>query len=284
MLGSVRAYKKMKEDFEDELYDEDPFDEEGHEGESSDEMSFLEHLEAFRWTIIYCLSAFAGGAILVGIFIGPISRGFQYPLSRAYGSAEVAGQNLITYSPMGVFSVLIQVIFLGGFLMALPFVIYILARFIGPALNPRELKVVKPCCFATCLLFVLGVLFSFFLVLPMTLTFSVKFNQFFGFELFWAASDYYSLVVWFSLAMGFFFQFPMVIILLVYLEVVSTDMLRRFRRHVFLCLAIFSALVTPGGDPITLMIMTAPMYGFYELAILIGRKLEEKRMNRAFEA
>ncbi|TVP83037.1 MAG: preprotein translocase subunit TatC, partial [Puniceicoccaceae bacterium] len=247
----------MEENSDQEMFPEDGQD------EPALTMSFLDHLEAFRWTIIYCLSAFAGGAILVGVFIGPISRGFQYPLNRAYGSAELASQNLITYSPMGVFSVLIQVVFLGGLLMSLPFIIYMMARFVGPALNERELRVVRPCCVATCLLFVLGVLFSFFLVLPMTLTFSVKINEFFGFDLLWAASDYYSLVVWFSLAMGFFFQFPMVIILLVYLEIVSTTMLRRFRRHVFLGLAIFSALVTPGGDPITLMMMTAPMYGFY---------------------
>ncbi|MDV7397328.1 twin-arginine translocase subunit TatC, partial [Arthrospira platensis SPKY1] len=100
----------------------------------------------------------------------------------------------------------------------------------------------------------------------MTLAVSVRFNRFFGFDLLFAASEYYSLVVWFSLAMGFFFQFPLIILMLVYMEVVTTRMLQSFRRHVFLGLAVFAALITPGGDPISLMIMAAPMYGFYEIS------------------
>jgi sec-independent protein translocase protein TatC len=251
------------------------------EPETEDEgtnMSFLEHLEAFRWTLIYSLIAFVVGAGVVAIFLGDISRFMQWPLGQAYGSLELARQNLITYRPMGVFTVLLQVVFLGGFILSLPFILYMLARFVAPALTPRELRVVKPSCLASVILFLLGVLFSFFVVLPMTLAVSVRFNRFFGFDLLFAASEYYSLVVWFSLAMGFFFQFPLIILMLVYMEVVTTRMLQSFRRHVFLGLAVFAALITPGGDPISLMIMAAPMYGFYEISILIGRRIERRKM------
>jgi sec-independent protein translocase protein TatC len=263
--------------------DHDRFEEEDLALEAAAEvdaesMTFLEHLEAFRWTLIYSLVAFVVGAGVVAIFLGDISRFMQMPLGQAYGSLELARQNLITYRPMGVFSVLLQVVFLGGFILSLPFILYLLARFVAPALTPRELRVVKPCCVASVVLFLLGVVFSFFVVLPMTLAVSVRFNRFFGFDLLFAASEYYSLVVWFSLAMGFFFQFPLIILLLVYMEVVTTAMLKAFRRHVFLGLAIFAALITPGGDPISLLIMAAPMYGFYEISIIIGRRIERKKM------
>jgi sec-independent protein translocase protein TatC len=287
-LDGAEDYANWEEDPYD--YEEDPswqkepvkndtFAEESDEDGSN--MTLLEHLEAFRWTLIYSLIGFVIGAGVVGIFLGDISRFIQYPLSWAYGSAELARQNLITYRPMGVFTVLLQVVFLGGFILSMPFMLYVLARFIAPALNERELRVVKPCCVASIVLFLLGVLFSFFIVLPMTLAVSIRFNRFFGFDLLFAASEYYSLVVWFSLAMGMFFQFPLIILLLVFMEVVTTQMLKAFRRHVFLGLVIFAALITPGGDPISLLIMTAPMYGFYELSMLIGRRIERNKMQAA---
>jgi sec-independent protein translocase protein TatC len=269
--------------YEDWQGDDGCFEEEMERdtGDAEDDgagMTFLEHLEAFRWTLIYSLIAFVVGAGFVAIFIGQISNLIQMPLANAYGSLELARQNLITYRPMGVFTVLLQVVFLGGFILSLPFILYMLARFVAPALTEKELRVVKPCCLSSVILFLLGVAFSFFVVLPMTLAVSVRFNRFFGFDLLFAASEYYSLVVWFSLAMGFFFQFPLIILLLVYMEVVTTAMLKAFRRHVFLGLVIFAALITPGGDPISLLIMTAPMYGFYEFSMIIGRRIERRKM------
>jgi sec-independent protein translocase protein TatC len=269
--------------YEDWQGDDGCFEEEMERdtGDAEDDgagMTFIEHLEAFRWTLIYSLVAFVVGAGVVAIFIGQISNLIQMPLANAYGSLELARQNLITYRPIGVFTVLLQVVFLGGFILSLPFILYMLARFVAPALTEKELRVVKPCCLSSVILFLLGVAFSFFVVLPMTLAVSVRFNRFFGFDLLFAASEYYSLVVWFSLAMGFFFQFPLIILLLVYMEVVTTAMLKAFRRHVFLGLVIFAALITPGGDPISLLIMTAPMYGFYEFSMIIGRRIERRKM------
>jgi sec-independent protein translocase protein TatC len=152
-----------------------------------------------------------------------------------------------------------------------------LAAFVAPGLTESERKVLRPACFAAFLLFLSGVFFAFFVILPLTLSFSVRLNMFFGFDLFWAASDYYSMVVWFSLATGAFFQFPLIIVILVYLGVISVEKLKSVRRAVFVGLMVFSAFLTPGGDFVSLPITTAFMYGLYELAIWVGARVEKKK-------
>jgi sec-independent protein translocase protein TatC len=165
----------------------------------------------------------------------------------------------------------------------MPFALYFLASFIAPGLTDKERSVLRPACFAAFLLFLSGVAFAFFVILPLTLSFSVRLNLYFGFDLFWAASEYYSMVVWFSLAIGAFFQFPLVIVILVYLGVIPVEKLKSIRRAVFVGLMVFSAFLTPGGDFISLPITTAFMYGLYELAIWVGLRVEKKKREEALE-
>ncbi len=246
-------------------------------GEAEAGMSFIEHLEEFRWTIARSLAAFVLGAVIVGCFLGDISHFLQYPLTVAYGSADLASQQLVTKNPMGVFSVLLQVVFLGGLTLSLPFVLYFLGMFIAPGLNERERKVLIPASIAAFVLFILGVVFSFYAVLPLTLKFCVQLNNYFGFTLWWAASDYFGMVVWFSIALGGFFQFPLITVILVVIGVVSTQQLKHYRRVVFVAILVFAALLTPGGDPVSLSIMTIPMYLLFEGAVLVGQRFEKNK-------
>jgi sec-independent protein translocase protein TatC len=240
-------------------------------------MSFLEHLEDFRWTVARSLLAFILGIVLASLFIGDIAQLLKFPIISAYGSAELANENLITYRPMGVISVFIQIAFLSGLTLSMPFVLYFLAAFVAPGLTDNERRVLRPSCFAAFLLFVTGVAFAFFLILPLTLAFSVRLNMYFGFDLLWAASEYYSMVVWFSLATGAFFQFPLIIVILVYLGVIPVAKLKAIRRAVFVGLMVFSAFLTPGGDFVSLPLTTGFMYGLYELAIWVGTRVEKKK-------
>jgi len=133
-------------------------------------------------------------------------------------------------------------------------------------------------------MFLLGVIFAFWIVLPLTLGFTVRLNEMLGFELLWAASDYYNLVVWFSLASGVFFQFPLVILVLVFLDIVPVALLKRSRATVFVALMIFSALMSPGGDFLSLPITTAMLYLLYEFSILIGSKIDKRRSNAVMQS
>lgn len=261
-----------------------PLEEEPNDHDLSDQgMSFLEHLEEFRWTVARTLLAFIIGVGLATLFIGDIAEFLKLPILSAYGSSELVDENLITYRPMGVISVFIQIAVLSGLTLSMPFALYFLAAFIAPGLTDKERAVLRPACFAAFLLFLSGVAFAFFVILPLTLSFSVRLNLYFGFDLFWAASEYYSMVVWFSLAIGAFFQFPLVIVILVYLGVIPVEKLKSIRRAVFVGLMVFSAFLTPGGDFISLPITTAFMYGLYELAIWVGVRVEKKKREEALE-
>lgn len=255
-------------------------DEDDDEDDDEDEesgMSFLDHLEEFRWTIARCVLAFFVGLFVVAIFIQDIAEILKYPILSAYGSVELVEQNLITYRPMGVISVFFQIALLGGFTLSMPFVLFFMAAFVAPGLTEKERKVLRPASLAAFILFLTGVAFAFYVILPLTLAFSVRLNQFFGFDLFWAASDYFSMVVWFSMATGAFFQFPLLIVILVYLQILPVAKLRTIRKGVFVGLMVFSAIMSPGGDFISLPVTTAFMYGLYELAIWAGSRIEKKK-------
>jgi len=252
-------------------------------GEEEEGMSFLEHLEEFRWTVARSVIAFIVGVAIVVIFHQDIAQLIQLPLNKAYGSAEVAAKNLITYKAMGVITVFFQIALLGGLTLSMPFMLYFMGSFVAPGLTERERKVLRPSCYAAFLLFMMGVSFGFFIILPLALGFTVRLNQHLGFDIFWAASDYYNMVVWFSLAIGFFFQFPLIVVLLVYIGVLNTETLKRVRRMVFVGLMVFSALVSPGGDPFSLAATTGFMYLLYELAIWTGIRIERKKHHEAVE-
>ena len=248
-------------------------------GIDSSGMSFLEHLEEFRWTVGRSLLAFTLGITLATFFIGEIADYLKFPITFAYGSSELVEDNLITYRPMGVISVFIQIAFISGLTLSMPFTLFFLGTFVAPGLNKKERSLLRPSCIAAFMLFITGVAFAFFVILPLTLTFSVRLNQYFGFELLWAASEYYSMVVWFSLATGSFFQFPLIIVVLVFLGVIPVQKLRSSRRVVIVALMIFSAFLTPGGDFISLPITTGLMYSLYELSIWVGARVEKNRSN-----
>jgi sec-independent protein translocase protein TatC len=173
---------------------------------------------------------------------------------------------------------------LGGLSLAMPFILYFLGCFIAPGLTDSERKILAPSCFGALIMFILGILFAFFIVLPLTLGFTVRLNEMLGFDLLWAASDYYNLVVWFSLASGLFFQFPLIIIVLIYLNIVPLRVLESSRAAVFVGLMIFSALVTPGGDFVSLPVITGMMYALYELAILVGVRIDKRRVKKEIES
>lgn len=244
-------------------------------------MSLLEHLEELRFVLLKSVSALTFFSILVGVlvFTGNFMDVLYWPLDRAQTmlGLEINRDILRTRSPMSVFSVIIQVIFLGGFGLALPFMVYFASTFIAPGLTAQEKRVITPVCLAILFLFLLGAAFSFGILLPLSLTVSLQFNEILGFQPIWEPASYIGLVVWLTLGLGFIFQFPLILILLQYLAIVPTPMLKTYRRHAVVAILLFAAVITPGGDPITLGLMAAPLFLLYELAIFAGAKIVAKK-------
>jgi sec-independent protein translocase protein TatC len=240
-------------------------------------MGFLEHLEELRITLVKCSVIFIVACILIAFNLQDLTSILLQPLAEAMDSTEKAREVLRTSRPMGIFSVILQVVFFGALGLSLPFMMYFVAGFISPALSQKEKKTILPSCILATLLFLSGIALSYYFILPISLEFSVNLNERQGLIPLWSASAYYGLVVWLSLAVGISFQFPLLIILFAYLELIPISKLQSSRKIVFIIMMVFAALITPGGDPITLVLLTGVLYALYEIALtiskfLVGRK------------
>jgi len=240
-------------------------------------MTFFEHLEELRGVILRSLSALLLGCVLVGCFFPFFADLLNYPLRVAIGQDSSTLQGLVTTSPMGIFSVLMQVCFLGGLAISLPVILFFIAKFISPALTQQEMKVLFPACIAVFLLFVIGASFSYFYIIPATLSVSIALNKVFGFQLIWSAPMYYGLVVWMTIGIGLCFEFPLVLLVLIYLRIVSSTTLKKIRKHMIVAVLITAGLITPTSDPLSLFALAIPLYILYELAIFVGARYEAKR-------
>jgi sec-independent protein translocase protein TatC len=187
---------------------------------------------------------------------------------------------LTTTSPLSVFVVVFQVALLGALGLSLPFLAIFAGQFLSPALMEREKRLLFPIGLGAVAFFLLGGAFAFFLIVPATIRFSLVLNRELGFTTLWTADSYFSLVVWMVLGLGATFQFPLVLLLLVKLGILSSAKLAAGRRIAFVILLIFSAIVTPTPDPVTLLLVAIPLYGLYEFSIILAR-MSERRARKA---
>lgn len=159
-------------------------------------------------------------------------------------------------------------------IISLPVILYELAGFVLPALRPNERRATAPLLTAVPLLFVVGVLFGYFVVLPAAVRFFVNFNA--GeFNVIVQASQFYSFAATILIAMGVVFQVPVLILGATRLELVTVRQLRRSRRYALVACASVAAFLP--GDAITLLLETVPLYLLYEASILLAAFLGRSR-------
>ena len=240
-------------------------------------MSFWEHVEDFRSLILRCSAIFILSCITVACFFPFFADLLNAPLKKALGDHPDLLQGLVTTTPMGIFSVLIQVCFLGGLALSLPIMLYLGARFVAPALSSKEKHILGPGCIAAFALFSGGALFSYYFVLPASLTVSIQLNKLFDFQLIWSAPGYYGLVVWMTLGIGLCFEFPLILLLLLKVGLLSSQKLKEVRRYMIVGILVVCAAIIPGGDPFSLIILAGPLYLSYEGVILLGERIERRR-------
>jgi sec-independent protein translocase protein TatC len=163
----------------------------------------------------------------------------------------------------------LQVAMFTGLLIALPLVIWWLYGFIAPALYKQEKKYCIIFSLTSILLFLLGVFVSYILIFPLSFRFLGSYqvtplvvNQI-------SLSSYISLLFTLCALMGLLFEVPIVTWLLARMGIIQKNQLRHYRRHVFVATLIVAAVITPTGDPFTLLLVTAPVYMLYEISIAI---------------
>lgn len=240
-------------------------------------MGFWDHLEELRGTIIKSVVVFIVFATLIGIYMQEFNDVLMMPLMKIKAAYPAVTIDLGTTTIMEGFNVVIQMCVLGGLALSLPFVLFFVGQFVSPALTEKELKAVLPLCASALVLFTLGAAFAYFFLLPSTLRVSVEINQMFGFAIRWTPGSYYSLLTWLVLGVGASFEFPLVIVLLVWLGVMTTDFLRKYRRHAIVVIFIIAAIVTPTPDPITQTMFAVPLYLLYEIAIIASSRVEKRK-------
>lgn len=222
-------------------------------------MPLMSHLVELRSRIIKAVVAVAVGSVIGFIFY----RDILEVLARPYEGAT--DQPLAFFQPTEPFSLALRVALFAGTILASPVIIYQIWRFIGPALTKREKRYVYPLTGVIAVLFGAGVTLGYF-TLPLALRVLFSFAGDLLQETV-GVNFYFSFAMRFILAFGIAFQFPVFLFSAAALGLVSSKALRRQRRWAVVFVVIAAALMTPGGDPLTLLLLSTPMYLLYELAI-----------------
>lgn len=224
-------------------------------------MTLVEHLDELRTRIIVsvavlvvaCGLCFWQNHLLLDIANKPLPDGVK-PIT--FGVAEP-------------FLTTLKVSIYAGILLALPVLLYQAYAFVLPALTPTEKRVVMPLVLMVPLLFIAGVVFSYFVVVPAATKFLLNFNKT-EFNVQVQASQYYSFFITTLIALGLVFQVPMGVVAVTRLGIVTPRQLSSNRRYAYLILAII-AMLLPGTDPVTMLVELVPLLLLFELSIVLAR-------------
>ena len=235
-------------------------------GSSGEEKPFFDHLHDLRTTIIQCLVAVTIG-ILVALPAAPrLLDLVEAPLRRAGKDPDTF---LVIFRVVEPFSISMKITFWGGLILALPFVLYFIARFVFPGLMERERKAVLWSLGTGAVLFAAGVVTGYVLTLPVALRMMFRMGEWLGKSPpFIELSNYVSFSLRLLVAFGCAFELPVVVLALGRLGVLTSSQLREKRRHVIVGLMILAMLLTP-SDPYTMILMAVPLIALFESCIWI---------------
>lgn len=202
----------------------------------------------------------------------------QRPLAQV---DQARADNLQSLGVADSFSISLELAFFAGVVLSFPFLFYFLAQFVTPALTAKEKRSIWPAAALAFGLFLAGVLFAYFVVLPSTLQLFYADAQSLGWAPTWTVREYFSFTTQLVIASGLAFELPVVVLLLVTLDVLTSGDLQRIRAQAVVAILIFAAVLTP-PDAVTMLLMGGPMYLLYEICIGIA-VLMEKRATRPTE-
>jgi sec-independent protein translocase protein TatC len=232
-------------------------------------MTFMDHLVELRARLVKTVIAVGVTTVIAFFFYQDVLDVLATPYLEA-----VDGDRLAFFQPTEAFSLALRISLWTGVVLASPVLIYQLWRFVGPALSARERRYVVPLSGVLAVLFLAGIVAGYF-ALPLTLSLLIGF----GGDLLEptiGADFYLRFAMRFLLAFGIAFEFPVFLFAAALTGLVTSDKLKSWRRYAVTVIVISSALLTPGGDPLTLLLLSAPLYVLYELTIVAIRLILKK--------
>lgn len=255
------------------------------------EMSFWDHLEEFRWTLIRIIIALlvlsiAGFFVIPYIFdsiiLAPRSSDFiTYKLFERAGellpflpdfSADSFDITLLNINMTTQFMTYISSSFAFALLLSIPYILYELWKFISPALYENEAKGVRKVFGFGGFMFIVGCLVGYFIVFPLIFRFLITFELSEAIENSISLDSYMSNFYTLILIMGIVFELPLVFWLLSALGLIHRSFFKHYRRHAIVASLVLAALITPSGDPFSLFVVTIPIYMLWEISAFLVKK------------
>jgi sec-independent protein translocase protein TatC len=251
-------------------------------GSETGHMTLMEHIAELRTRIIRVIIAVAIAAVVAWFLYQPILNLLLGPLRDTAPPGSDLQENLILTGPLQGFQVRIRITSYTAIGLAMPVILWQIWRFVAPGLYENERRYGLAFIGIGTVLFACGAAIAFW-TLPKALEFLQTIAGEDNFTQFYTPDSYLKLIVYMMLAFGIGFEFPLVVTTLNLVGAVTTDTLRRVRRYVVVVVAIFVAVATPSGDPISMLALTLPMCILYEVSILIGR-IRDRRLRKAEQA
>ncbi len=270
------------------------------EDKPKNEMSFLDHLEELRWHLVRSFISIFIFAILAFIFkefvfdqviLAPstpefltnrflcnLSETLQMP-ALCINQTRLTLQNI---NMSGQFTTHIWVSFIAGVIVAFPYIFWEFWSFMKPALYPNEVKHSRGALFFSSILFIIGVSFSYYIICPLSVHFLGNYHVSDQVENIVNLGSYISTITSIVLAGGIIFELPIVIFFLAKVGLVTSDFLKKYRRHALVVALLLAAIITP-PDIVSQILVCLPLIVLYEAGIIIAKKMERKRESEMAE-
>jgi sec-independent protein translocase protein TatC len=260
------------------------------------EMSFIDHLEELRWHLIRSVIAVVVGCIIVLVFARDVVDGILLAPTRpdfvsakwlcSFGHSIGIGDTLcfpgikaefLENKMTGQFISYFTLGFMGGFVIAFPYIFWEFWKFVRPALSDKERRKTKGVIFWVSLLFFTGVAFGYFILTPFMVNFYFNFKMSDQIVIMPSFSDYLENLIYTTVGIGILFQMPLLVMVLAKIDILKASFLRKYRRHAFIIILIAAAIITPSTDPFSLTIVTIPLYLLYEASIMVAARINKRQ-------
>ena len=237
-------------------------------------MSLLDHLVELRQRIVKSILAVLAFFCVSMLVSSELIEILKSPLMQALPES-LPNKNIHFTGPLDVFLTGIKVSFLSAVIFSSPVWIYQFWKFIEPALYEHERKFIMPFIGASIGLFISGICFCFFIILPLALEFLINLGLEVGTPII-TITDYISMIMFMICGFGIIFETPLILVLLAILDLVNDEILAKYRKYVIVGVLFVGAILTP-PDPLSQIGMAIPLYLMYELSILIIRAMRRKQ-------
>ncbi|MFO0322038.1 MAG: twin-arginine translocase subunit TatC [Bacteroidota bacterium] len=265
---------------------------------SSEQMSFMQHLEALRWHLVrsaICIVVLAVALFCYNNFLfdtiifGPLKPDFiSYKTLCALGHKLGVGNSMcMTIKPMQLqtlaaseqFLTHMWIAILGGLILSFPYIIFELWKFIKPALKANEASPAKLFITISSLLFMIGILFGYFILFPMSYNFLINYQLSDGNFVHTqnTLDDYISLISTMTLVSGIVFELPIMVYLLSKIGLLTPTFMRKYRKYAVVVILILAAVITPSPDVTSQLVVAIPMYLLYEISIFVSAYVAKKQ-------